>query len=117
MFFLAEDLGLNRTMLYGNSIVVISAFFITKLFKSHNVVWKPRIDEVITPKTITFKSHNVVWKHAFECKCVKLYNTFKSHNVVWKHKFKQYNLEHERSLNRTMLYGNYSSMCQDFHRI
>ncbi len=98
---------LNRTMQYGNYIILFLSNINLK-FKSHYVVWK--LYFIILIPATTFKSHYVVWKlkKAKEKKAIEGLNrtmqygnsnskgqclmsciVFKSHYVVWKRKRRQ----------------------------
>ena len=76
--------SLNRTMQYGNKSQYDRLLTRTKVFKSYYVVWKPYVMKYVTKEFAKFKSYYVVWKPFF---------------------FSFISGE-EKSLNRTMQYGN-----------
>ena len=76
------------------------------MFKSYYVVWKLTINPTYVTKNVEFKSYYVVWKQEFWINVSPNNVKFKSYYVVWKHKKPINKTTMEKSLNRTMQYGN-----------
>ncbi len=74
-------------------------------FKSHYVVWKHFGKSFQNDPPAQFKSHYVVWKQFFGGNRKKI--RFKSHYVVWKQMGVVELHLNDKSLNRTMQYGNF----------
>ena len=77
------------------------------MFKSYYVVWKRKVKWSETQTHISFKSYYVVWKRKKNFLETYTHSSFKSYYVVWKLGVRQLQkAKLERSLNRTMQYGN-----------
>ena len=123
-----QNIGLNRTMQYGNYVPEVFYTLAESVFKSYYVVWK--LFFLLHSSTLfsSFKSYYVVWKllkYHGQYQCVYM---FKSYYVVWKlsmwlsgkgknRSFKSYYVVWKLEphifihpsytcLNRTMQYGN-----------
>ena len=75
---------LNRTMQYGNLCMLSLLSCFRRTFKSYYVVWKPENENDENNIGRRFKSYYVVWKPSYAC--------------IW--------MNDQKSLNRTMQYGN-----------
>ena len=97
---------LNRTMQYGNRIVMQSFFSEDSPFKSYYVVWKLHMTVIKNIAQAKFKSYYVVWKPKWLQGENGTEIQFKSYYVVWKLFFENENIRPQSCLNRTMQYGN-----------
>ena len=126
-FFDAHTQSLNRTMQYGNLLVLFAtAYFVS--FKSYYVVWKPEnkyifggscygLNRTMQYGNLTqvfllpmlflwFKSYYVVWKPYCRSDSSRTISPFKSYYVVWKQLELGRVSQKMHCLNRTMQYGN-----------
>ena len=99
--------SLNRTMQYGNNYAV-SDMSVNNSCLNRTMQYGNMIDGQTTGKTqLWFKSYYVVWKRKKNFLETYTHSSFKSYYVVWKLGVRQLQkAKLERSLNRTMQYGN-----------
>ena len=99
-------------MQYGNPFDRVFRIDVIDEFKSYYVVWKLISGWFATISCNEFKSYYVVWKLFLRGNCTHACVWFKSYYVVWKLKFNPIPFTDERSLNRTMQYGNFSFLAK-----
>ena len=98
--------GLNRTMQYGN-VDVPGRSSVRRIGLNRTMQYGNKSSLMISNCLLTFKSYYVVWKLEWVVELFSSGGRFKSYYVVWKPFFFLFVSKEEKSLNRTMQYGNF----------
>ena len=98
---------LNRTMQYGNHFLLCMRGLLLSCLNRTMQYGNFLFSIVVVLYFSQFKSYYVVWKHIVSGEVTSVFPEFKSYYVVWKLQKQKGNQKQRPSLNRTMQYGNF----------